>query len=180
MRVLRVGTGLLALALGASGLGADTIVLNDGRSLSGEIQDQTKESVRLKTTKGISVSFKMADVKSVERGAAGAAAGKPGPAGSPGSAPATIPDPVAARFAPCGTAALDGARAESLRLLRDFEKATAALAASPAGQARVRADSVRARARTLEKQVADSGARREELAARYEAQSPGCTGGAYG
>ena len=112
---------LLALAAVAP---ADSVVMNDGRTLEGEILREDDASLQLRI-KGGKVTLRRADVKSVEHSAT-----------KPDAAPQ---DPVAQRFAATGTPAVDAARSKALELFRAHE-AAAKVAGKEAEAARAEMD----------------------------------------
>ncbi|MBI3267417.1 MAG: hypothetical protein HYZ53_00225 [Planctomycetes bacterium] len=133
----------------------DTIVLKDGRTMSGEILQENADGVILKL-RGIKVTLRRDEVQSVQRGDAASSSG-----------PEAV-DPVLERFAPTGKPSVDACRAKSLSLLRAREKAVEAVQASPASSAKAQLEAAHVRAKSAEKPLAGIGARRSAAAAQFD------------
>jgi hypothetical protein len=109
MRTQALLASALLLAL-SSVARADTVLMNDGRSIEGDVLSEDQDFVQL-TVKGIKLKLHRSEVKSIERSA--------GTAGAP--APQ---DPVAQRFSPTGTPAVDAPRSRALEALRTLVSAS--------------------------------------------------------
>jgi hypothetical protein len=126
---------------------ADTVVLQDGRKLTGDVIKDDATGVHLKV-KGITVTFRREEVTSVTRGEAAAS--------SPD-------DPVARRFARTGVAEVDRSRERSHDLLQALEKA-AAEAREDGGDA----GGLRQQLVACEKRIESSQGERDRLKERYD------------
>ncbi len=142
---LAAAAALLLAALPAS---ADTVVLKDGRRMSGEIVADDAAGVQLKT-RGITVTFKRDEIAVVEKGEA--------------AAPASPDDPVAQRFAAAGVPEVDRMRRRAHGLLEAADKA-----AAEARKDRSDADGVRGQLEAVEKRIENGRSEREKLVTRYD------------
>ncbi len=148
MRVSR----LAVLALFAAAIPcafADSVVLNDGRRMTGEVIVDDASGVQLKVKGGL-VTFKRDEVKEVVKGDSG------------GTGVATL-DPAGARFVAIGNPEVDRQRERARDVFKELERASAL-----ARKDRNDADGLRDQVEACEKRIASQRAEREKLVERYE------------
>lgn len=106
MRSIKIAGFGAALALGLLGSARpaqaqDQLVLNDGRVVSGQVVEESKDQVTL-LSNGVSRRFHRDMIKKVEYGAESPAEAAPGQAGTPAEAPVAGQDSAPAKVQPMG------------------------------------------------------------------------------